>query len=130
MQVCVTSGVLELLSDEDDESPMISFATGTCFGEISLVYNIPGKYPSVLFMSFKLRTINANFYIHSAMYSKSSDLCRMSGTGKDQFHKTNDDLSRPRWIDTPRNSRANKQESTEENKARGTYWVLIKYLRF
>lgn len=44
LKICVTSGVLELLSDEDDESPMISFAKGTCFGEISLVYNIPGKY--------------------------------------------------------------------------------------
>ncbi|KAF9821790.1 hypothetical protein SFRURICE_001901, partial [Spodoptera frugiperda] len=43
IMVCVTSGVLELLSDEDDESPMISFATGTCFGEISLVYNIPAR---------------------------------------------------------------------------------------
>lgn len=42
IQVCVTSGVLELLSDEDDESPMISLAKGSCFGEISLVYNIPG----------------------------------------------------------------------------------------
>uniref|UniRef100_A0A2A4JMM9 Cyclic nucleotide-binding domain-containing protein n=1 Tax=Heliothis virescens TaxID=7102 RepID=A0A2A4JMM9_HELVI len=43
IMVCVTSGVLELLSDEDDESPMISFAKGTCFGEISLVYNIPAR---------------------------------------------------------------------------------------
>ncbi|CAH0723678.1 unnamed protein product, partial [Brenthis ino] len=41
IMICITSGVLELLSDEDDESPMISFAKGTCFGEISLVYNIP-----------------------------------------------------------------------------------------
>ncbi|KAF9418586.1 hypothetical protein HW555_004634, partial [Spodoptera exigua] len=43
IMVCITSGVLELLSDEDDESPMISFAKGTCFGEISLVYNIPAR---------------------------------------------------------------------------------------
>ncbi|RVE53569.1 hypothetical protein evm_001710 [Chilo suppressalis] len=43
IMVCVTSGVLELLSDEDDESPMISFAKGTCFGEIALIYNIPAR---------------------------------------------------------------------------------------
>ncbi|KAJ0177846.1 hypothetical protein K1T71_006719 [Dendrolimus kikuchii] len=43
LMVCVTSGVVEFLSDEDDESPMISFAKGTCFGEISLVYNIPAR---------------------------------------------------------------------------------------
>ncbi|XP_053605424.1 uncharacterized protein LOC128672350 isoform X1 [Plodia interpunctella] len=43
IMVCITSGVLELLSDEDDESPMISFSKGTCFGEISLVYNIPAR---------------------------------------------------------------------------------------
>ncbi|CAG9579751.1 unnamed protein product [Danaus chrysippus] len=43
VMICITSGVLELLSDEDDESPMISFRKGTCFGEISLVYNIPAR---------------------------------------------------------------------------------------
>ncbi|XP_037296930.1 uncharacterized protein LOC115445031 isoform X2 [Manduca sexta] len=43
IMVCITNGVLELLSDEDDESPMISFAKGTCFGEIALVYNIPAR---------------------------------------------------------------------------------------
>ncbi|KPI98672.1 Cyclic nucleotide-gated cation channel [Papilio xuthus] len=42
-KVCVTSGVLELLSDEDDESPMISFSKGTCFGEIALIFNIPAR---------------------------------------------------------------------------------------
>ncbi|XP_045496927.1 uncharacterized protein LOC123695204 [Colias croceus] len=41
--ICITNGVLELLSDEDDESPMISFAKGTCIGEISLVFNIPAR---------------------------------------------------------------------------------------
>lgn len=43
LKVCITSGVLEFLSDEDDESPIISFGRGTCFGEIALVYNVPGK---------------------------------------------------------------------------------------
>ncbi|XP_013174089.1 PREDICTED: uncharacterized protein LOC106122580 isoform X1 [Papilio xuthus] len=43
VMVCVTSGVLELLSDEDDESPMISFSKGTCFGEIALIFNIPAR---------------------------------------------------------------------------------------
>ncbi|XP_059058535.1 uncharacterized protein LOC131851991 isoform X1 [Achroia grisella] len=43
IMVCITNGVLELLSDEDDESPMISFSKGTCFGEIALVYNIPAR---------------------------------------------------------------------------------------
>ncbi|XP_075976271.1 uncharacterized protein LOC142976664 [Anticarsia gemmatalis] len=43
IMVCITNGVLELLSDEDDESPMISLAKGSCFGEISLVYNIPAR---------------------------------------------------------------------------------------
>ncbi|CAG9122543.1 unnamed protein product [Plutella xylostella] len=41
--VCITSGVLEFLSDEDDESPIISFGRGTCFGEIALVYNVPAR---------------------------------------------------------------------------------------
>ncbi|XP_045524847.1 uncharacterized protein LOC123714573 isoform X1 [Pieris brassicae] len=41
--ICITNGVLELLSDEDDESPMISFGKGTCIGEISLVFNIPAR---------------------------------------------------------------------------------------
>ncbi|CAH2040615.1 unnamed protein product, partial [Iphiclides podalirius] len=41
VMICITNGVLELLSDEDDESPMISFSKGTCFGEISLILNIP-----------------------------------------------------------------------------------------
>ncbi|CAG5046525.1 unnamed protein product [Parnassius apollo] len=41
--ICVTNGVLELLSDEDDESPMISFSKGTCFGEIALILNIPAR---------------------------------------------------------------------------------------
>ncbi|XP_072950048.1 uncharacterized protein [Epargyreus clarus] len=43
IMICITSGVVEFLSDEDDESPMISFAKGTCFGEIALVYNIPAR---------------------------------------------------------------------------------------
>ncbi|KAG7309661.1 hypothetical protein JYU34_004149 [Plutella xylostella] len=41
--VCITSGMLEFLSDEDDESPIISFGRGTCFGEIALVYNVPAR---------------------------------------------------------------------------------------
>ncbi|XP_049871178.1 uncharacterized protein LOC126370383 [Pectinophora gossypiella] len=43
IMICVTNGVVELLSDQDDESPMISFCKGTCFGEISLIYNIPAR---------------------------------------------------------------------------------------
>ncbi|KAM3966948.1 uncharacterized protein ACR2FA_011829 [Aphomia sociella] len=43
IMICITNGVLELLSDEDDESPMISFSRGTCFGEIALLYNIPAR---------------------------------------------------------------------------------------
>nr|XP_034830292.1 uncharacterized protein LOC117987394 [Maniola hyperantus] len=39
----IKRGVLEMLSDEDDESPMIAFKEGTVLGEISLFYSIPSK---------------------------------------------------------------------------------------
>ncbi|CAK1595997.1 unnamed protein product [Parnassius mnemosyne] len=41
--IWIKTGVLELLSDEDDESPMIAFKEGTVLGEISLFYSIPAK---------------------------------------------------------------------------------------
>ncbi|XP_048482639.1 uncharacterized protein LOC105394666 [Plutella xylostella] len=41
--VCVRRGVVELLSEEDDESPMIAFGEGTVLGELSLFYSIPAK---------------------------------------------------------------------------------------
>ncbi|XP_041978323.1 uncharacterized protein LOC121732490 isoform X2 [Aricia agestis] len=41
--VCIRSGVLELLSEEDDESPVIAFKEGTVLGEVSLFYSIPSK---------------------------------------------------------------------------------------
>ncbi|XP_039754559.1 uncharacterized protein LOC120629631 [Pararge aegeria] len=39
----IKRGVLEMLSDEDDESPMIAFKEGTVLGEINLFYSIPSK---------------------------------------------------------------------------------------
>ncbi|XP_072932091.1 uncharacterized protein [Epargyreus clarus] len=41
--ICVKQGVLEMLSDEDDESPVIAFKEGTVLGEMSLFYSIPSK---------------------------------------------------------------------------------------
>ncbi|CAH2980383.1 unnamed protein product [Chilo suppressalis] len=41
--ICVKRGVIEMLSDEDDESPMIAFKTGTVLGELALFYSIPAK---------------------------------------------------------------------------------------
>ncbi|CAH2106526.1 unnamed protein product [Euphydryas editha] len=41
--IFIKRGVLEILSDEDDESPMIAFKEGTVLGEISLFYSIPSK---------------------------------------------------------------------------------------
>ncbi|XP_028158356.1 uncharacterized protein LOC114351371 [Ostrinia furnacalis] len=41
--ICIKRGVVEMLSDEDDESPMIAFKEGTVLGELSLFYSIPAK---------------------------------------------------------------------------------------
>ncbi|XP_063895224.1 uncharacterized protein LOC135118099 isoform X1 [Helicoverpa armigera] len=41
--ICIKRGVIEMLSDEDDESPMIAFKDGTVLGELSLFYSIPSK---------------------------------------------------------------------------------------
>ncbi|KAL0841121.1 hypothetical protein ABMA28_014878 [Loxostege sticticalis] len=41
--ICIKRGVVEMLSDEDDESPMIAFREGTVLGELSLFYSIPSK---------------------------------------------------------------------------------------
>ncbi|XP_050518404.1 cGMP-gated cation channel alpha-1-like [Diabrotica virgifera virgifera] len=41
--VCIEDGALEILHDDDEESPVIYFRTGTIFGEISLFLNIPSK---------------------------------------------------------------------------------------
>ncbi|XP_046959701.1 uncharacterized protein LOC124529826 [Vanessa cardui] len=41
--IFIKCGVLEMLSDEDDESPMIAFKEGTVLGEINLFYSIPSK---------------------------------------------------------------------------------------
>ncbi|XP_072399655.1 uncharacterized protein [Diabrotica undecimpunctata] len=41
--VCIEDGALEILHDDDEESPVIYFGTGTIFGEISLFLNIPSK---------------------------------------------------------------------------------------
>ncbi|XP_063618999.1 uncharacterized protein LOC134791774 [Cydia splendana] len=41
--ICLKKGVVEMLSDEDNESPMIAFTEGTVLGELSLFYSIPAK---------------------------------------------------------------------------------------
>ncbi|XP_026317546.1 uncharacterized protein LOC113228451 isoform X2 [Hyposmocoma kahamanoa] len=41
--IVIKQGVVELLSDEDDESPIIAFKEGTVLGELSLFYSIPAK---------------------------------------------------------------------------------------
>ncbi|KAL0265503.1 UNVERIFIED_CONTAM: hypothetical protein PYX00_011209 [Menopon gallinae] len=41
--ICVTSGIVEILSVENDSSPIISFTAGTVLGEISLFLAIPIK---------------------------------------------------------------------------------------
>nr|XP_037867571.1 uncharacterized protein LOC101747086 isoform X1 [Bombyx mori] len=59
--VCLTKGVIEILSDEDDESPMISFSKGTCLGEIALFHNIPARC-----------TVKAATYVECQVLSKIS----------------------------------------------------------
>ncbi|KAF2892501.1 hypothetical protein ILUMI_13673 [Ignelater luminosus] len=39
MMIYVVSGVIQVLSEEDDETAIISFSSGTCLGESSLVLN-------------------------------------------------------------------------------------------
>ncbi|XP_059045360.1 uncharacterized protein LOC131841129 [Achroia grisella] len=41
--IFIKQGVIEMLSDEDDESPMIALKEGTVLGELSLFYSIPSK---------------------------------------------------------------------------------------
>lgn len=41
--IFVASGIIEILSDEDDQSPIISFGPGTCLGEASLVFTLPAR---------------------------------------------------------------------------------------
>ncbi|XP_073944711.1 uncharacterized protein isoform X2 [Choristoneura fumiferana] len=41
--ICVKRGVIEMLSDEDNESPVIAFKEGTVLGELSVFYSIPAK---------------------------------------------------------------------------------------
>ncbi|XP_060802937.1 uncharacterized protein LOC106141179 isoform X1 [Amyelois transitella] len=41
--ICIKRGVIEMLSDEDDESPIIAFKEGTVLGELSLFFSIPSK---------------------------------------------------------------------------------------
>ncbi|XP_044752804.1 uncharacterized protein LOC123312439 isoform X3 [Coccinella septempunctata] len=41
--ICVASGIVEVLSDEDYESPIISFGKGTVLGEAALILTLPAK---------------------------------------------------------------------------------------
>lgn len=41
--ICVASGAIEILSDEDNQSPIICFTAGTCLGESSLVLTLPAR---------------------------------------------------------------------------------------
>ncbi|KAK6627956.1 hypothetical protein RUM44_010438 [Polyplax serrata] len=43
MMLCVASGVIEVLSEENDDTPLLSFTTGTIIGEASLFFSIPIK---------------------------------------------------------------------------------------
>ncbi|XP_045767715.1 uncharacterized protein LOC123869033 isoform X1 [Maniola jurtina] len=81
IMICVTNGVLELLSDEDDESPMISFAKGTCFGEISLVYNIPARC-----------TVKAATYVECQVLNK-TDFIRLMITYPDLVAKIRKEIN-------------------------------------
>lgn len=40
---CITSGVIEILSEENDDSPIISLEGGSCIGEASLFISVPKK---------------------------------------------------------------------------------------
>lgn len=41
--IFVASGVIDILSDEDDQSPIISFGPGTCLGEAALIMTLPAR---------------------------------------------------------------------------------------
>ncbi|XP_015840575.2 uncharacterized protein LOC100141648 [Tribolium castaneum] len=41
--IFVVLGTLEILSDEDDESPIVTLTSGTCLGESSLILSLPAK---------------------------------------------------------------------------------------
>lgn len=43
MMIIIISGVIHILSDEDNESPIISFDFGTCLSEVGMVYTLPAK---------------------------------------------------------------------------------------
>ncbi|XP_044258067.1 uncharacterized protein LOC123007093 isoform X2 [Tribolium madens] len=41
--IFVVLGTVEILSDEDDESPIVTLTSGTCLGESSLILSLPAK---------------------------------------------------------------------------------------
>ncbi|XP_028170550.1 uncharacterized protein LOC114360170 [Ostrinia furnacalis] len=99
IMVCITSGVLELLSDEDDESPMISFSKGTCFGEISLVYNIPARC-----------TVKAATYVECQVLDKTKFIKLM--------------ITYPQMIDKIKNEINERIERSRQRKTRGDQTAL------
>lgn len=41
--ICVASGVIEILCEENDQTPLLSFTMGTVLGEASLFITVPIK---------------------------------------------------------------------------------------
>ncbi|XP_022831179.1 uncharacterized protein LOC111359777 [Spodoptera litura] len=71
--ICIKRGVIEMLSDEDDESPMIAFKDGTVLGELSLFYSIPSKVTVKAATYVELQVLRRTDFMrviveHPAMY--------------------------------------------------------------
>ncbi|XP_041968067.1 uncharacterized protein LOC121725268 [Aricia agestis] len=101
--VCVTNGVLELMSDEDDESPMISFTKGTCFGEITLIYNIPSRC-----------TVKAATYLECQVLDK-TDFTKLMITYPDIFEEVRNEIQERIRKCQVRKQRKDNEESLSLN---------------
>uniref|UniRef100_A0A2A4K7A7 Cyclic nucleotide-binding domain-containing protein n=1 Tax=Heliothis virescens TaxID=7102 RepID=A0A2A4K7A7_HELVI len=94
--ICIKRGVIEMLSDEDDESPMIAFKDGTVLGELSLFYSIPSKVTVKAATYVELQVLRRTDFMrviaeHPSMFElirqKISDRLKSSRTRQEAIEK-------------------------------------------
>ncbi|XP_074031256.1 uncharacterized protein [Leptinotarsa decemlineata] len=66
--ICVESGILEVLNDEDEESRVIAFTPGTIIGESALFLNTPSKATVRAVSYTELKILEKKDFLNNMMY--------------------------------------------------------------
>lgn len=80
-------GTIEVLSDEDDENPIVTLTAGSCLGETSLILSLPAKCSVRTATYTELQVISFVLIFFFAGNGRQNDYCHWLFITIDTFNK-------------------------------------------